>query len=145
MKYVPLEQEVDDDEIEDLYNDMVDGVRKVDIVKRQVMPHLESVVEARYFVDQMMKEVKEDLQENAAAKLDPKGMQDDQDCEEEGEEEHEDYFYCDPDNIQKDEPEKFTAMFRRVELPLNDELRKRTENLDMYQKEIVNRVVTYAK
>ena len=54
MKYVPLEQEVDDDQIEDLYNDMVDGVRKVDIVKRQVMPHLESVVEARYHVDQMM-------------------------------------------------------------------------------------------
>ena len=30
-------------------------------------------------------------------------------------------------------------------MPLSDELRKRTENLDRYQKEIVNRVVTYAK
>ena len=145
MKYVPLEQEVDDDQIEDLYNDMVDGVRKVDIVKRQVMPHLESVVEARYHVDQMMKEVKEDLQENAAARLDPMGVQDDDDCKEEGEEEHEDYMYCDPDNVKKDEPEKTAAMFRRVEIPLSDELRRRTENLDMYQKEIVNRVVTYAK
>ena len=142
MKYMPLDQEVDDDKIEELYNEMVDGVRKVDIVKKQVMPHLESVVEARYYVDQMMKEVKEDLQENAAARLDPMGMQDNDECEEE----HEDYFYCDPDNVLKDEPEKGTAgIFRRIELPLSDELRRRTENLDMYQKEIVNRVVTYAK
>ena len=145
MKYVPLDQEVDDDKIEELYNEIVDGFRKVDIVKRQVMPHLESVVEARYYVDQMMKEVKADLQENVAARLDPTGMQDDDDCEDDGREEHEDYLYCDPDNIQKDEPEKTSAMFRRIELPLSDELRKRTENLDVYQKEIVNIVVTYAK
>lgn len=109
------------------------------------MPHLESVVEARYYVEQMMKEVKEDLQENAAARLDPMGIQDDEDCEEEGEEEHEDYLYCDPDIIQKDQPEKTAAIFRRIEVPLNDELRRRTENLDMYQKEILNRIVTYAK
>ena len=73
------------------------------------------------------------------------GIQDDEECEEEGEEEHEDYLYCDPENIEKDEPEKSVAMFKRVEMPLSDELRKRTENLDRYQKEIVNRVVTYAK
>ena len=145
MKYVPLDEEVDDEKIEDLYNDMIEGIRKVDIVKRQVMPHLESVVEARYYVDQMMKEVKEDLQENAGARLDPMGMQDNDDCDDGGEEEHEDYLYCDPDNIQRDEPEKSVAMFRRIELPLSDELRRRTENLDIYQKEIVNRVVTYAK
>ena len=94
---MPVDQEVEDDQIEDLYNEMVDGVRKVEIVKRQVMPHLESVVEARYYVEQMMKdEVKADLQENAGARLDPMGMQDDDDCEGEGEEEHEDYLYCDP-------------------------------------------------
>ena len=70
MKYMPLDQEVPDDQIEVLYNEMVDGVWKVDIVKRQVMPHLESVVEARYYVEKMMKEeVRKDLQDNAAAKL----------------------------------------------------------------------------
>merc|ERR1711923_260896 len=130
MKYMPVDQEVEDDQIEDLYNEMVDGVRKVEIVKRQVMPHLESVVEARYYLEQMMKdEVKADLQENAGARLDPMGMQDDEDCEDEGEEEHEDYLYCDPEMIKKDEPEKNAAMFRRIEVPLNDELRRKTENL----------------
>ena len=84
----------------------------------------------------MKDEVKEDLLENAGARLDPMGIQDDEDCEDEGEEEHEDYLYCDPDNMKKDEPEKTAAMFRRIEVPLNDELRRRTENLDMYQKEI---------
>ena len=94
----------------------------------------------------MMKdEVKADLQENAGARLYPTGMQDDNDCEDEGDEEHEDYLYCDPDMIKRDEPEKNTAMFRRIEVPLNDELRKKLENLDMYHKEILNRVITYAK
>ena len=34
MLYYPLTTEVDEQKIEDLYNEMVDGVRKVDIVKR---------------------------------------------------------------------------------------------------------------
>ena len=76
----------------------------------------------------MMKdEVKTYLQENAGARLDPTGMQDDDDCEDEEDEEHEDYLYCDPDMIKRDEPEKNTAMFRRIEVPLNDELRKKSE------------------
>ena len=63
MLYYPLDGEVDDDKIEDLYNEMVDGVRKVDIVKRQVMEHLESVEEAKYQVEQMSKELQLDMQE----------------------------------------------------------------------------------
>ena len=46
MLYYPLEDEVADDQIEELYNEMIDGKRKVNIVKGQVMEHLESVEEA---------------------------------------------------------------------------------------------------
>ena len=47
---------------------MYDGKRKVDIVKSQVMEHLEGVEEARYYVDQVRKEL--DLTETSE-QLDP--------------------------------------------------------------------------
>ena len=47
-----------------MYNDK----RKVDIVKSQVMEHLEGVEEARYYVEQAKKEI--DLTE-IAEKMDP--------------------------------------------------------------------------
>ena len=59
-------------------------------------------------------------------------------------EEHEDYLHCDPDMIIVEEPKTTTAaVFRRMELPLCDELRRRTANLDTYQKEVANIVVKY--
>ena len=94
----------------------------------------------------MNKEVQKNLQADAAEKLNPMGVQDDDDCEDEGEEDHDDYLFCDPAQIKKDEPEKSApAFFKRVELPSSDELRKKTENLDRFQKEVVNMVVTNAK
>ena len=118
MKYTPLDDEVEDDKIEELYNEMIDGVRKIEIVKRQVMPHLEGVTEARYYIEKMNKEVQANLQADAAKRINPMGVQDDDDCEDEGEEDHEDYLFCDPDQIKKDESEKgTTAFFKRIELP----------------------------
>ena len=146
MLYKPLDGEVDDDKIEKFYNEMYNGERKITLVKKQVMEHLESVAEARYYVDQMNKEAKKSIEEDAEVRMDPMGNQIKEDDEEELIEDHEDYLYCNPDNITKNVPsEKGSSMFRRVELPLNDELRKRTEGLDKYQKEVVNIVVTYAK
>ena len=56
MLYRPLDSEVEDDRIEEFYNEMHGGERRITIVKRQVMENLESVAEARYFVDQMNRE-----------------------------------------------------------------------------------------
>ena len=95
--------EVNDDQIEELYNEEIDGSKKIGIVKRQVMEHLQSVEEARYYVEQMKKEVRTDIEEKAALRMDPNGIQDDDDCEEEGMEEHDDYQYCDPAMIEQDE------------------------------------------
>ena len=147
MLYYPLEDEVQDEQIEDLYNEMVDGRRKVHIVKRQVMEHLESVEEARYYVDQMKKEVREFIvEEDVAANMDAMGKQDDDECAEEDEEEEiDDYQYCDPANIAKEDPQKNTTVFKRVILPPSDELRKMTLTLDKYQREVLNLVVKYAK
>ena len=106
MLYYPLEDEVADEQIEELYNEMIDGVRKVNIVKRQVMEHLESVEEARYYVDQMKKEVREGIEENVAAEMDAMGKQDnDESDNDEDDEEIDDYQYCDPANIDKEDPQ----------------------------------------
>ena len=146
MLYYPLEDEVQDEQIEELYNEMVDGRRKVHIVKRQVMEHLESVEEARYYVDQMKKEVRESIvEENVAAQMDGMGKQDDDECVEEEDEEIDDYQYCDPANIDKEDPQKNTSVFKRLIVPPSDELRKMTITLDKYQREVLNIIVKYAR
>ena len=117
-----------------LYQQVHNGEKKVDLVKRQVMEHLESVEEARYFVDQMNKAAKKDSEEDAAIRMDPMGQQIEEDDEDDGIEEHEDYQHCNPDNIAENvEKEKNSTMFRRVEMPFTDELRRKTEGLDQYQ------------
>ena len=47
MLYRPTREEFDLTIVESLYDEMYNSERKVDIVKRQVMEHLEGVEEAR--------------------------------------------------------------------------------------------------
>ena len=63
MLYRPLRCEVNLDNVEEMYDESINGQRKVDIVKGQVMEYLEGVKEARYYVDQVKKEI--DLRETA--------------------------------------------------------------------------------
>ena len=90
MLYRPLTDEVEEDQIEEFYNEMINGRRKISVVKHQIMEHLESVEEARYYAEQMKKELRLEIEENAAAKLDPTGIQDNEENEDEGWEENED-------------------------------------------------------
>ena len=146
MLYYPLQEEVTDEQLEVLYNEMFDGRRKVNIVKGQVMEHLESVEEARYYVEQMKKDIREGIEENVAAEMDPMGKQDDGDCEEEDvDEEEEDYHYCDPANIDKEDLQKCNATFKRLIIPPSDELRKMTIDLDKHQREVLNITVKYSR
>ena len=48
MLYRPTNEEIDVDQVEALYDETYNGKRKVDLVKAQVMEHLEGVEEARY-------------------------------------------------------------------------------------------------
>ena len=57
MLYRPTSTEIDVDEVEALYQEMHEGKRKVEIVKSQVMEHLEGFEEARYYVEQAQKEM----------------------------------------------------------------------------------------
>ena len=53
MLYRPTREEIDMDQVETLYEESYHGRRKVDIVKSQVMEHLEGVEGARYYVKQV--------------------------------------------------------------------------------------------
>ena len=53
MLYRPTIEEINEDKVEILYNEKYDSKRKVDIVKNQVMEHLEGVEEARYYIEQV--------------------------------------------------------------------------------------------
>ena len=131
MLYRPLHKEVDIEEAEALYNETYEGKRKVDLVKSQVMEHLEGVEEARYYVEQVKKEI--DLTEVGNA-LDPALEQNNADCDEEVELEHPEFTHRDPEQIPKEEETMAAGNYKRVEIPNLDELKRKTRTLDKWQK-----------
>ena len=140
MLYRPLDEEVKDDEIENLYNEKEGDELKIDIVKKQVMEFLEGVTEARYHAEQLKKELDLDLDEIAATGLDPQGFHDNEQCELEGADAHEDFQHLDPDmldiqNEEKGDQVKNKSFFREIDIPTNDELKQRIRSLDPYQRE----------
>ena len=135
MLYRATDSEIDIDQVEHMYEEMYQDKRIVDIVKNQVMEHLEGVEEARYYVEQAKKEV--DLTE-LGEMLDPTLEQDNDDCMEEGVEEHPEMTHADPDQLQTEEELSNTSIYRRIEIPGDEELKENTRLLDKYQKEVIN-------
>ena len=142
MLYRPTSTEIEIDEVEDLYGEMYNDKRKVDIVKNQVMEHLEGVEEARYYVEQAKKEI--DLTEIGKT-LDPALEQENDDCNEEELVEHPDMIHADPDQIMSREENCVTSIYRKIEIPNDTELKENTRSLDSYQREVINIGVKYAK
>ena len=85
MLYRPLRGEVAQDDILPLYEEKYGDTRLIEIVKSQVMEHLESVTEARFYAEEAKKEL--ELEEVAEA-MDAEGLQDNDDCNEEGLQDH---------------------------------------------------------
>ena len=98
--------------------------------------------EARYYVEQVKKKV--DLTE-VGNQLDPALQQDNADCEEEVMSEHPDFLHVDPDQITTDENVRIKSIYRKIEIPSDQELKETTRRLDKHQKEVVNILVMYAK
>ena len=139
MLYRPLVNEVNSDDVEALYMEEYNGRRKIDIVKNQVMEHLVGVEEARHHVAQVMNEMSEEKREETAAKMDAMGLQDDEDCIEEGVDEHNEYEYFNPDHANlKDDRKKdqnnAAPSLRAIELPTTEELKLKTQRLDGFQR-----------
>merc|ERR1711923_379670 len=99
MLYYPLRDEVPEDQIESIYEEKFGGTRKVDLVKRQVMEYLEDVEEARYYVDQLQRDLEIDLMKVTGLKLDAAGEIDNEECQAEEYEEDDEFEFCNPDNL----------------------------------------------
>ena len=141
MLYRPTREDINIEQVESLYQEEYNGRRKVDIVKEQVMEHLEGVEEARYHVEQANKKI--DTTE-IGEQLDPALEQDNADCEEEIKEDHPDYEHIDPGQV-TNENQTVTSIYRRIELPTAEMMREKTRSLDNQQRQAVNIAVKYAK
>ena len=96
MLYRPLRREVLHDDILALYEETFDDTSKIEIVKSQVMEFLESVSEARFYAEEAKKELE---LEQVAENMDAQGQQENDDCQEEGLQDHPEYLACNPGNF----------------------------------------------
>ena len=96
MLYRPTRREVPHDDILALYEESFEGTSKIENVKSQVMEFLESVSEARFYAEEAKKELE---LEQVAENMDAQGQQENDDCQEEGLQDHPEYLACNPGNI----------------------------------------------
>ena len=141
--YYPHNKELKLEEAFDMYEERISGERKVQIVKNQVMEFLEDVTEARFFVEEVMKEI--DLEKIGFA-MDPTAAQENLDCDDEGLVDHPDYGHINPDIVDdvKDEI-LMKSIYRKVEIQSMDILKEKTRNLDEFQRHVINKAVKFAK
>ena len=111
MLYRPVNKEIEEAEIEPYYDEMYQDERRVNMVKSQVMKHLEGVEEARYYVEQAKKELD---QTEVGKQMDPTLEQDNADCEAEEVEGHPDFIHIDPDQIEVADTSSPTSIYRRI-------------------------------
>ena len=142
MLYVPLTDEVPLEMVNEIYNDSYNEVKKVDLVKKQVMEYLEDVTEARYFVDEVMKEI--DV-EKIGLVMDPNVEQINADCEAEEFEDHPDFQHIDPNLLENIEKVHSKSIYRNIEIKCLKTLKENTRSLDVYQRKVVDIGVKYSK
>ena len=108
------------------------------------MEHLQSVEEARHYVDEVTKKI--DLR-CIGISLDAAAEQSNAECQEEQAELHPDYVHLDTENVDElEEPvKKFQNIYRRIDLPNIHHLKQKTRQLDQYQRSVIDIGVKYAK
>ena len=107
------------------------------------MEHLESVEEARWMMEEASKEV--DL-EQIGVQLDAGHEQSQAECHLEGAVPHPDYMHLETDGFETHENNnRGSNIFKKIIIPDRNELRKESQNLDIFQREALNIGVKYAK
>ena len=110
--------------IED-YEKYKENIKKV---KAKVMEWMEDVEEARYFVEEVMKN--EINLEETGDNMDPEMHQEDIDCELEGVEEDEQYRHLDPEGLKDSDIPDSTSWYRKLEVKDQYVLEQETCKLD---------------
>ena len=107
------------------------------------MEHLQSVEEARHYVDEVTKKI--DLKDIGIS-LDAAAEQSNAECQEEIEELHPDYAHLDTENVDdlEEQVKKVQSIYRKIDLPDLKVLKQKTRQLDHYQRNVVDIGVKYA-
>ena len=147
--YVPFrseEEELGSLPIEDVpvrYMHLQDHIEEV---KKQVMPFMEDVKEARRLAEEADKAQKI---ESIAAEMDPTLVQEDKEDEGQGMIEHPELGHLNPDQYEIDGGEvparKSAAIYGRIEVPDDTELKEKTRKLDENQRKVVDTVIKYCR
>ena len=141
MLYTPYrEEDLDgyENNTAEIYKQKENWIRKV---KSKVMEHLESVEEARYMIEESMKEKIEEV----GIHMDAAHEQEQADCQQEELTMHPDYLHLDTDGIETDKTQHESNIFKKIHIPTVTELRKETRRLDKFQREGLNMTIKYAK
>ena len=142
MLYYPLDREISVEEARQMYQETHEGIRKVDLVKAQVMEYLEGVNEARYHLEMVQND--QNFTDISKA-LDPQGEKENQECDE-IEVEVSEYDHLNPDDLLMRKDKLSTSgLYKKIEIPSNDELRRNTRSLDIHQRAVLDIVIKYAK
>ena len=143
MLFMPHETELSYEEAQIMYEELHNGERRVDAVKRQVMEHLQDVTEARYFAEECLKDV--DLEETEM-NLNAAQMQENADSELESIMDHPGYGHIDPDLLENaDECLPIQNRYRKVQISSIEDLKESTRSLDEFQRTVVDAGIRYAK
>ena len=112
-------------------------------VKSQVMEWMEDVEEARYFVEETMKN---DLDvEETGEEIDPEKEKEDLECVFEGQDEDEQYAHLDPEGLKdKDFPDPGN-WYRKLNVLDRDVLEDKTARLDKWQRKVVDIGLKFAR
>ena len=130
----------DDEKCIEDYERYKENIRKV---KGKVMEWMEDVEEARYFVEEVMKN-KVDLEE-IGEELDPEMHQEDIECDLDGLEEDEEYKHLDPTGLKDPDFPAAGNWYRKLEMKEQHVLEQETCKLDKWQRQVVDAGLRYVR
>ena len=112
-------------------------------VKAKVMEWMEDVEEARYFVEEVMKN-ELDLEETGY-NLDPEMNQEDIECDLDGLEEDEEYKHLDPDGLKDRDIPDSGSWYRKLEMMDQSVLEQETCKLDKWQRQVIDVALRFVR
>ena len=131
LKNFDLEREREDfDACKDTY--LKSGITDV---KGKIMPFIESVEEGIE---------KANEQNTIGDELDPQKQQDQAECEAEGYEDHPDFAWIDPSNLDKEKESPSTGLFKTVTIDSEGNLTELTRKLDHDQQMVLGKIFNFA-
>ena len=109
------------------------------------MPFSEAVEEARYFVEEALKEDRTS-KENVGDKIDPEQEKEIEECQDGDDELHPDFLQVNPDLLEVEENMKqIKRTLRRIEIKSADEILEAARNLDKFQKKALHVAIHFAQ